>query len=137
MKIRNWFNHDPFSGPKAVEKSWGVSMTIPDQALPLRTIIDRFVRGVEVYTKEPVYLGEDDVFAGVERMSVLERQDLLMQVNASVAAQRNALISKVEAREEAKRKSDIVEDQIMTSGKETPSANKKTTGKGGDNKTDS
>lgn len=103
-------------------------MTIPGQAMPLRQIIDRFVRGVEVYVNDPVYLGDGEQFAGVERMSVLDRLDHLQQLNASIAAERTRL----QARADDRRKqaadqvvpppssaTDVVEDQVMTPDKKS------------------
>lgn len=119
--IRNWFNHDPLE--KGTEKPFGASLTVPDQALPLKTLLERYVRGQEVHQFEPVYLGEDEEFVGVENMTFDERHEYLLQVNASIAdARRRLAASRPSHVEDA-----IVEEQIMSAGgKEETSTNKKT-----------
>lgn len=123
--IRNWFNHNPLEGPKATETPYGVSMTIPGQSLPLRTIIDRFVRGVEVYVTDPVYLGDNPEFAGIERMSVLDRLDALMELNHGIAEQRRQMALRADLRtQEAAHAAQVAppdppEDQIMSADKKS------------------
>lgn len=103
--IRNWFNHDPLS-VDGTEKPYGASLTVPDQALPLKTLLERYVRGQEVHTFDPVFLGEDEEFVDVEKMTFDERHEYLLQVNQSIALARTQL---------ANRRADpITEDQIMS-----------------------
>lgn len=49
----------------------GVSMTVPDQTLSLRELIDRYTRGVPVRTHQPVYNGDEDL-PDFERLDLVD-----------------------------------------------------------------
>lgn len=50
------------------------SLTVPDQAMPIKEILQRYVRGQEVKQFTPVY--DDDIAPGYEGMDEIERLNL-------------------------------------------------------------
>lgn len=59
----------------AFEPVTGKSVTVPDQVLPLRTIVERFVRGDDVQRFPAVY-DEDSIPAGFEYLSKMEKIEM-------------------------------------------------------------
>jgi hypothetical protein len=51
------------------------SKTIPDQTLPMREIMSRFVKGIPVGVKVPVYNGEE-LLPDISRMDLVEIQEM-------------------------------------------------------------
>lgn len=63
----------------------GPSLTIPDQSLSLKDLLERYVMGQSVETFQGHYNGEDhDVPLGIERMDQLEKLDLARQVRQGI-----------------------------------------------------
>lgn len=57
------------------EPNNGISLTLPDQNLPIRTLIERYARGIPVPTKEPIWEGEENDLPDPARMDYAERQE--------------------------------------------------------------
>lgn len=54
------------------------SMTVPDQVMSLKEILDRFARGLPLDgEKLPVWDGEDDYFPDLSKMDLVDRQEYL------------------------------------------------------------
>lgn len=58
------------------------SLTIPDQALPIKEILARYVRGQDVVQFTPVY--DEDLVPGIEGMTEIERTDLARQMKDDI-----------------------------------------------------
>lgn len=68
------------------------SLTVPDQALSVRAILERYVRGQSVENFPGVYTDSDLVPDGWERMDVIERTEY-------ARAMKDDLVSKVPKRQ--------------------------------------
>lgn len=63
--------------PKTYEKGGGLSMTIPDQSLTVRDLIDRQKNGLNLTgVKVPVYHGEDELLPEFNKLDLAEREEL-------------------------------------------------------------
>lgn len=74
--------------PKHYETITTPSMTIPDQSMPLKTIIDRFVRGLplDIPLKNDHYEGENEEFIDMRHLDLADQQELLELSRAQTAA---------------------------------------------------
>jgi len=72
-----------YPGPKG-EVYTLPSLTIPDQALSLETLITRYVRGGEVQVFPGVFGGDDLIPVNLERMDEIERIELARNIKASM-----------------------------------------------------
>lgn len=61
------------------EENNGISQTLPDQTLPIRTLIERYARGIPMPTKEPIWDGEDNDLPDPLRMDYAERQEYALK----------------------------------------------------------
>lgn len=77
----------------------GASVTIPDQTMSMRTLIDRYRRGMplEMRMKNPLFYNGE--FPDLEKMDLSEIQQLKKQVNEDVKRMKQDL----ESQEEYKR----------------------------------
>lgn len=76
-RIKNMLNAEDFIYEG--EKNFQPSMTIPDQTMPLRTLIDRFTRGLPVATFKPVY-DEDNSMPDPRKMDLAEYNEMRKNV---------------------------------------------------------
>lgn len=60
---------------KKNERNTKPSMTVPDQALPMREILTRFAKGIPVGVKTPVYNGEE-LLPDIKKMDLVDIQEL-------------------------------------------------------------
>lgn len=62
--------------------AFGPSQTVPDMALPLKTLLERYVRGQDVATFKTEYETEEEAenFPDISKMDKLERIDALRNV---------------------------------------------------------
>lgn len=67
------------------EKAGGVSMTVPGQTLSLRTLIDRYTRGIDVDMFTPQYDEDDIIPDGLEYMTEIERKDMARELSEVVS----------------------------------------------------
>ena len=75
MKIKNLLNANEF--PKKYEVNKKPSLTVPDQALTVREILNRFAKGIPMDTKATVYEDvelEDDFLPDPRTLDLAERQ---------------------------------------------------------------
>lgn len=83
-RIRNWHNYDSVPNNSRYEaRTTQPSMTVPDQTLPLRTLIERYTRGQSVPVIQQDY-NDDPMWDGVENLSKLELLDRAMEVGESI-----------------------------------------------------
>lgn len=74
MQVRTWFNKPIYKG----EKNDMPSMTVPEQAMSIREILDRFSRGLPLGGQRvPVYNGEDDDLPDLRHMDLADRQEYM------------------------------------------------------------
>jgi hypothetical protein len=81
MKVKNSLNYD-YTEQKG-EVNTLPSMTIPDQTMSIRTIVDRYARGLPVTAFTPVYEGEDYI-PDPKTLDLVERQELAEHLKAEV-----------------------------------------------------
>lgn len=72
-RVKNSLNANEFE--KTYEKGGGISMTVPDQSMSLKEILDRFARGLPVTgARVPMYDEEDDM-PDIRTLDLAERQE--------------------------------------------------------------
>jgi len=73
--IKHSMNANNFA--KNYEKNYSPSMTIPDQTMSIRTILDRHSRGLPIDgIKVPLWDGEDNDLPDWRKLDLAERQEL-------------------------------------------------------------
>jgi hypothetical protein len=82
MKVKNSLNYEYTE--EQGEVSYLPSMTIPDQTMSIRNIVDRYTRGLPVTGFTPVYEGEDFYMPDPRTLDLVERQELADQVKEEV-----------------------------------------------------
>jgi hypothetical protein len=60
------------------------SMTIPDQTMSIRTIVDRYAKGLPVSAFTPIYEGEDFYMPDPKTLDLVDRAELLENVKQEV-----------------------------------------------------
>lgn len=91
--VRNHFNYNETAN-RRFERSSSFSLTVPDQSIPLRKLIDRHLNGGQVAMYRPEYLGPDtDIPDGFERMSSIERAQMLKSTAEFIADSRGRLMT--------------------------------------------
>lgn len=82
--IRTQFNRVLF--PNRYEVNNGVSLTVPNQALSIKEIMDRFSRGLPINepVKIPIYHGDDEFYPDPRKMDLAEREMLIEQNRAEL-----------------------------------------------------
>jgi len=82
-KIRTHWNRTEADSPK--EKNVSPSMTVPDQTMSVKEIMDRYARGLPLGgQKVPIYEGEDFV-PDLKNMDLADRQTLFEQAKEELA----------------------------------------------------
>lgn len=75
MRIKTSMNANTFA--KNYEKNNKPSLTIPDQTMSMRTILERHARGLPISgIKTPIWNGEDDDLPDFRTLDLAERQEL-------------------------------------------------------------
>lgn len=114
-KIKTHLTHRLY--PKNYEKTVGPSLTVPDQAMSLKQIMDRFAKGIpmnQLTNREPIYTNNDESQGiPIERLDLAERQQL-MEENAQYIEN---LQNQLQAHQAAKKAQTI---QTHTTPPETP-----------------
>lgn len=101
MKVRNAFTFAT-DGNRGAEICNPFSITVPDQALSLRELLDRHQNGGQVVQYKPTYLGENpDIPDGFEKMSKIERAEMAKGLADFVKDARGKLLSRREAEKRA------------------------------------
>lgn len=75
--IRTQYNGILF--PKRYEKPIGDSLTVPDQALSIKEILDRHARGLPISApvKIPIYHGDDEFYPDPRLLDLAEREEMI------------------------------------------------------------
>jgi hypothetical protein len=82
MKVKNSLNYD--YNQELGEVNYLPSMTIPDQTMTIRNIVDRYTRGLPVTGFNPVYDGEDYYIPDPRTLDLVERQEMAEQIKQEV-----------------------------------------------------
>ena len=73
MKFKNILHYTPFKGEVNNEPS----LTVPDQTMSMRTILERHSRGLPFTDgKEPIYHGEDEFIPNPLSLDLVDRQEM-------------------------------------------------------------
>lgn len=102
MKFGTMFNHTI-----TPEKPRGISMTIPNQAMTVREILERYARGLPFEAgKIPIYQGENDgdQFHNFDRMELTDQMDFI-RANA-------ARVEKLTKEQNERVQSDMFETEV-------------------------
>jgi hypothetical protein len=108
MKVVSWFNvnDDDFKG-RGAEYNDQPSVTIPDQSLTMRELVERHVKGRDVAVLTPVYNGEESDVQ-IERMDPQERLDYARWLKGRISELERKLEND---RENSTEDAEIIEDQ--------------------------
>ena len=82
MRVKNSLNYD-YTEEKG-EINTLSSMTIPDQTMSIRNIVDRYTRGLPVTGFTPVYDGEDFYMPDPKTLDLVERAEMLENIKQEV-----------------------------------------------------
>jgi len=82
MRVKNSLNYD--YEMESGEVNTLPSMTIPDQTMSIRTIVDRYTRGLPVTGFTPVYDGEDYYMPDPKTLDLVERHEMAEQIKQEV-----------------------------------------------------
>ena len=83
MKWKTQYNAHAYD--KQYEKNSLPSLTIPDQTLSVKEIMDRFVRGLPVEgAKIPIYEGDESDLPDLSRMDLTERHETIERIKNEV-----------------------------------------------------
>lgn len=104
MKLINWDKAKWGDGNARGETFKEPSLTVPGQTLSLRDLLDRYVRGGEVATFNPVYTGEEEDYPDLERMSEMDRIDYANELKAYIEDERVKIVKRRGAKKEEEKK---------------------------------
>jgi len=94
MKVKNSLNANEF------EKKYRVftqpSMTVPDQTMSIRTILDRYSRGLPVGGRLDEYYDEEDTMPDYRTLDLTEIADLQEEVKTTFEKHRKKVINNVD-----------------------------------------
>lgn len=108
MKIRNLFNAHEFNDAESIFEP---SQTIPDQALSVREILQRYANGLSLGgSNEPIYEGEDGDGIDPRRLDLAERQELEIAARQELAEIEERLKSKKVEKSKAKLTQEQIQD---------------------------
>lgn len=73
--------------PKIYEVSDHPSKTVPDQTMPLKTLLERYARGlpIEGVSSTPIYEGEEGLGFDIRTLDISEREDMAERVRNELA----------------------------------------------------
>lgn len=81
MKIpqfRDSSNYTKYELEKDLEPAVGISMTVPDQTIPLKELIERHTRGLPVPTFVPLF--SDEELPNIQKMDLAEIEEYKRQL---------------------------------------------------------
>ncbi len=108
MKIRNILNAQEYND---AEKNFEPSQTIPDQALSVREILQRYANGLPLGgSNEPIWEGEDGDGIDPRRLDLAERQELEIAARQELAEIEERLKSKKVEKTVGKLSKEDIED---------------------------
>jgi len=82
QKVKNSLNYE-YQDQKG-EVNTLPSMTIPDQTMSIRTIVDRYAKGLPISAFTPIYEGEDFYMPDPKTLDLVDRAELLENVKQEV-----------------------------------------------------
>lgn len=100
------------------------SQTVPDQTMSLKTLLDRYSRGLKITgnTKEPIYLGEDGSGIDFEHMDLADREDMIIaakeeikHIQSRITDQKKKI--KIEEIEQAQQKDKLLKEEAIEHAK--------------------
>lgn len=100
--IKNPYNAQDF--PKFQEVNHKPSMTVPDQTMSLKQLLDRYRRGLPVIgnDSEPIYYGEEGMdLPDLKKMDLSEIAELKAQVQENIREQQTILQNEQYAKDRA------------------------------------
>ena len=75
--------YQPELFPDDRERNYQPSMTIPDQSMSIREIMDRYARGLPIVSAGvPIYEGEEGEFADLSKMDLADREKYIEERKA-------------------------------------------------------
>jgi len=94
MKVKNSLNANTF------EKKYKIftqpSLTVPDQSMSIKTIIDRYTRGLPIGGRLDDYYDEDDIMPDYRTLDLSEIQQLQDEVKSTFEKHRKKVINNVD-----------------------------------------
>jgi hypothetical protein len=107
MKIRNIFNAKEFTDNEINNEP---SLTIPDQSMSVRELLQRFANGLPLGgVKEQIYEGEDGDGIDPRRLDLADRQELEIAARQELAE----IEERLKTKKVEKSKSKLTEEQIQ------------------------
>lgn len=94
MKVKNSLNANEFE--KKYRKIETPSLTVPDQTMSIRTILERYARGLPVGGKMDMYYDEDDTMPDYRTLDLTEIADLQQEVKTTIEKHRKKVINNVD-----------------------------------------
>ena len=82
MRVKNSLNYD--YEQQEGEINTLPSMTIPDQTMSIRKIVDRYTRGLPVSGFTPIYDGEEFYMPDPKTLDLVERYEMAEQIKQEV-----------------------------------------------------
>lgn len=105
-KFRNQFNSHEF--PEVDKRKRLPSMTIPDQSMSVKDMLDRQSRGLPVTgARIPVYHGEDDFYPDFDKMDLADREQILRDVKERIDNAREEHTKRLREYSEKKKKKEF------------------------------
>lgn len=82
--IKTWFTTKPSKG----ERTGGRQITVPDMALSVKDLLNRYSRGQSLpQTREPIFSDHD--YSELQKMDKIDKINLLHQTNNFISETRN------------------------------------------------
>ncbi len=94
MKIKNSLNAHLFETKGKICKT--PSLTVPDQTMSIRTILERYARGLPVGGRNDMYYDEDDTMPDYRTLDLTEIQELQDEVKTTFEKHRKKVINNVD-----------------------------------------
>jgi len=108
MKIKNSLNANEFE--KVYKTFTQPSMTVPDQTMSIRIILERYSRGLPIGGRLDEYYDEDDTMPDYKTLDLTEIADLQDQVKTTFEKHRKKVINNVENRLENSEKLEKIDE---------------------------
>lgn len=89
FKLINQHTYKDFPDHRKYEMNGKPSKTVPGQSVPLRQLVERYVRGQEVPVFEPSYDEHGHLPDNLETMSRFDKIDLARQIRESIQEHQN------------------------------------------------
>lgn len=112
MKIKNSMNSHEFK--KNYEKNYKPSLTIPDQTMSIREIVDRYAKGLPIDgSRNPIWDEENDL-PDWRTLDLAERQELAESYQHEINTIKQQHYNKVNKIDEIKDNERVVEDKSIS-----------------------